>query len=370
MGSGSEEPSSDVISAAGRRGRGSLSRATGRFERYAVEAFDDGWGTTDEDPPPLRTEVLPDNAKSVITRNTSPDVGFDRSINPYRGCEHGCVYCFARPTHAYLGFSPGLDFESRLFAKFDAPALLEKELSKPRYKPQVIALGVNTDCYQPIEREYRITRGVLEVLNAYNHPVGIVTKSQLIQRDLDILADMAARDLVTVAISLTTLDRGLARKMEPRAATPARRVDTIRALTETGVPVTALMAPVIPGLNDPEIDAVMSAAAGAGATRAGYVLLRLPLEIKTLFREWLAENYPDRANKVINLMRSMRGGRDYTPCFGERMRGTGAYADLIENRFLAACRRLGLNAAEHAIDSSNFKVPERPNEQLGLFQER
>ncbi len=367
MGSGSEERAPAVVSEAGRRGRGSISRATGRFERYAVEAFDDGWGTADEDPPPLRTDVLPDKSKSIINKNTSPDVGFDRSINPYRGCEHGCVYCFARPTHAYLGFSPGLDFESRLFAKFDAPALLEKELSRPRYKPEVIALGVNTDCYQPIEREHKITRGVLDVLRAFNHPVGIVTKSQLIQRDLDILGDMASRDLVTVAISLTTLDRTLARRMEPRAATPARRVDTIQALSDVGVPVTVLMAPVIPGLNDHEIDAVMTAAAEAGATRAGYVLLRLPLEIKALFREWLAEHYPDRAKKVINLIRSMRGGRDYNPCFGERMRGTGPYADLIENRFLAACKRLGLNAAEHAIDSSNFRVPNNVGPQLGLF---
>ena len=367
-GSGMRPPrSGNPVRGEARRGRGSTSRASGRFEKYAVEAFDDGWGTVDEEPSPLRTVVMPDTARKVITHNQSPDVGFDRSINPYRGCEHGCVYCFARPTHAYLGLSPGLDFESRLFAKFDAPQLLEKELSNPRYKPDVIALGVNTDCYQPIEREHQITRGILEVLNRFNHPVGIVTKSQLIQRDIDILAEMAERQLVNVVISVTTLDRALARRMEPRAATPARRIDTIRALADAGIPVTVLMAPVVPGLNDPEMDQVYKAAAEAGATRAGYVLLRLPLEIKALFREWLAEHYPDRAKKVIHLIQSMRGGKDYDPCFGSRMRGAGPYADLIETRYKAAARRYGLNIVEHSIDVSQFKVPHSVGPQQDLF---
>ena len=363
-------PESKIIHAVqpdARRGRGAATKSAGRFEKFRTEAFDDGWDTIDEQPPPLRTVVQPDTARSVISYNQSPDIHFDRSINPYRGCEHGCVYCFARPSHSYLGLSPGLDFESRLFAKFDAPEILAKELRKKGYEPAVIALGVNTDCYQPIEREHRITRQVLEVLSAFNHPVSIITKSQLIQRDLDILADMAARQLVTVAVSITSLDRTLARRMEPRAATPPRRLATLEALNSAGVPTTVMTAPLIPGLNDHEIDALLQAAHDAGTRRAGYVLLRMPHEIKDLFRDWLAENYPDRARKVINLIRSTRGGKDYDSTFFTRGKGQGPYADLIGQRFRAACRRLEMNKAPHALDVSKFRPPPAPGDQFSLF---
>ena len=352
-----------------RRGRGSVSRASGRFEKYTAEAFDDGWGTLDDAPPPLRTEVLPDTARKIITYNTSPDIGFDRSINPYRGCEHGCVYCFARPTHSYLGLSAGLDFESRLFAKFDAPELLEKELSHPRYVPKTAALGINTDSYQPIERDYEITRRILQVVNRFGQPVSIVTKSQLIQRDLDVLSDMARRRLISVAVSLTTLDRGLARRMEPRAATPARRLDTMKALSDAGVPVTLMMAPIIPAINDMEMEAIYEQAAKAGAGRVGYVVLRLPHEIKDLFREWLAEHYPDRAHKVMHLLQSMRGGRDYDAAYFTRQRGQGVYADLIAARHQKAMRRFGLNRKNHTGDVSHFKVPTELKSQLNLFED-
>jgi DNA repair photolyase len=350
-----------------RRGRGSATRTAGRFERFQTERFDDGWDTIDEEPAPLRTTVQPDTARSVISYNTSPDIGFDRSINPYRGCEHGCVYCFARPTHAYLGLSPGLDFESRLFAKFDAPELLDKELRKTSYRPAVIALGVNTDCYQPIEREHRITRRILEVLSAFNHPVGIITKSQLIQRDIDILSDMAARKLVSVAVSITSLDRDLARRMEPRAATPPRRLATLEALNKAGIPTSVMTAPMIPGLNDHEVDALLQAAHDVGTRRAGYVLLRMPFEIKDLFRDWLAENFPDRASKVINLIRGARGGKDYDSEFFTRGKGKGPYAELLGQRFRAACRRLDMNRTPHPIDLSRFAPPPAKGDQLTLF---
>ncbi|MBI1179974.1 MAG: PA0069 family radical SAM protein [Alphaproteobacteria bacterium] len=356
-----------TVAAEGRRGRGSVTRSAGRFETYQTEAFDDGWDTIDEPAPPLRTTVQPDTARSLITYNRSPDIHFDRSINPYRGCEHGCVYCFARPSHAYLGLSPGLDFESRLYAKFDAPQILERELRRKGYKPAVVALGVNTDCYQPVEREYRITRRVLEVLNAFNHPVSIITKSQLVQRDLDILADMAKRRLVTVAVSITTLDRALARRMEPRAATPSRRLATLEALNGAGVPTTVMTAPLIPGLNDQKLDALLQAARNAGTLRAGYVLLRMPYEIKDLFREWLAEHYPDRAKKVINLIRSTRGGKDYDSSFFTRGKGEGPYAELVAQRFAAACRRLGMNLSRHGYDTDAFAPPPAPGDQLDLF---
>ncbi|MEN3951157.1 PA0069 family radical SAM protein [Iodidimonas sp. SYSU 1G8] len=350
-----------------RRGRGSATRTTGRFERFQTQVFDDGWDTIDEEPPPLRTTVQPDTARTVISYNQSPDIAFDRSINPYRGCEHGCVYCFARPSHAYLGLSPGLDFESRLFAKFDAPEVLERELRRKGYKPAVIALGVNTDCYQPIERIHGITRRILEVLSAFNHPVTIITKSQLIQRDLDILADMASRNLVSAAVSLTSLDRALARRMEPRAATPSRRLATLEALNKASVPTTVMTAPLIPGLNDHEIDALLQAARDAGTGRAGYVLLRMPYEIKDLFRDWLEEHYPDRARKVINLVRSTRGGKDYDASFFTRGKGEGPYAELIAQRFQAACRRLGMDRPRHALDLSAFQPPLADGDQFSLF---
>jgi DNA repair photolyase len=305
-----------------RRGRGAATNRSGRYEREERFAFDDGWGTLDA-LEPLKTTVTLERPKTIINYNRSPDVGFDRSINSYRGCEHGCVYCFARPTHAYHGLSPGLDFETRLFVKPDAPALLERELAQPGYAPRPIALGINTDAYQPIERTWRVTRQVLEVLDRASHPVTIVTKSALIARDIDVLARMAERDLVKVAFSVTTLDRRLARAMEPRAATPSRRLETMRLLSEAGVPVVAMTAPVIPALNDSEIERLLAAAAQAGAREAAYVLLRLPLEIADLFREWLAAHSPDRARHVMSVLRSMRGGKDYESGFGTRMTGTG-----------------------------------------------
>src|SRR3954464_12957199 len=305
-----------------RRGRGAQSNESGRYEAEARVAFDDGWQSLDE-LPPFKTTVTIDTSRKVIARNDSPDVGFDRSINPYRGCEHGCVYCFARPTHAYLGLSPGLDFESKLVAKPDAPALLEKERAAPDYEPRMIAIGTNTDPYQPIERERMIMRGILEVLERAGHPVGIVTKSALVTRDIDILSRMAKRDLVKVALSVTTLDAKLARTMEPRASTPAKRLEALRQLSDAGIPATVMVAPVIPALNDSEIERILDAAAHAGVKSAGYVLLRLPLEVRDLFREWLLANYPDRFRHVFKLIRDMRGGRDYDSQWGTRMKGTG-----------------------------------------------
>ncbi len=293
-----------------RRGRGTLSNVSGRYEPIARIAFDDGWQSLEE-LPPFATTVSVDSTRKIITRNESPDISFDRSINPYRGCEHGCVYCFARPTHAYLGLSPGLDFETKLFAKPDAPALLEKELSDPKYQPRTIAIGTNTDPYQPIERKYQVMRGILEVLERAGHPVGIVTKSALILRDLDILTRLAERNLVKVALSVTTLDPKLARTMEPRAATPGRRLEALRQLSAAGIPCSVMVAPVIPAINDMDIERILDAAAMAGVKGAGYVMLRLPLEVRDLFVEWLRANYPDRADHVMKLVRDMRGGKDY-----------------------------------------------------------
>jgi len=331
-----------------RRGRGAQSNASGRYEPLARVAFDDGWRSLDE-LPPFKTAVQVDTTRKIITRNDSPDIGFDRSINPYRGCEHGCVYCFARPTHAYLGLSPGLDFESKLFVKPEAAELLEKELSAPGYEPKVIAIGTNTDPYQPIERRYKVMRRILEVLDRAGHPVGIVTKSALVVRDLDILARMAERKLVKVALSVTTLDAGLARKMEPRAATPMRRLETLRRLAQVGVPTSVMVAPVIPALNDMEIERILDAAAAAGVKEAGYVLLRLPLEVRDLFREWLRANFPHREEHVFKLVRDTRGGKDYDSTWGRRMKGTGPYAYLIGRRFELACEKFGLNADEAAL---------------------
>ena len=349
-----------------RRGRGALSNAAGRFEPHAREAFDDGWQSLD-DLPPFRTSVTVEKPRTIINRNDSPDVGFDRSINPYRGCEHGCVYCFARPTHAYQGLSAGLDFETRLFAKPDAPELLAKELSKPGYEPRTIALGINTDAYQPIEREWRLTRRILEVLSDFGHPVGIVTKSALVLRDLDILAPMAERGLAKVALSVTSLDHKLARVMEPRAATPPRRLDTIRRLSEAGVPTAVLVAPVIPAVTDAEMERILDAAAAAGASEAGYVMLRVPLEIRDLFREWLLAHFPDRYRHVLSLLKELHGGREYDSTFGQRMTGSGPYAWTMARRFEIAVERLGLNRRHTRLTTRHFSRPPRKGEQLSLF---
>ncbi|MGI6245002.1 MAG: PA0069 family radical SAM protein [Pseudochelatococcus sp.] len=348
------------------RGRGAVSNPTGRFEPAAREAVDDGWGEPD-DLPPLRTEVLIDKARSVIARNASPDIPFDRSINPYRGCEHGCVYCYARPTHAYLGLSPGLDFESKLFAKPDAAILLEKELSKPGYTPRTLAIGTNTDPYQPIERQYRLMRAILEVLARLGHPVSIVTKSALVARDIDLLAPMAKRGLACVAISVTTLDGKLARTMEPRAAAPHRRLATIRQLSEAGIPVSVMVAPIVPAINDSEIEVILEQAHAAGAREAGYVLLRLPLEVRDLVTEWLVTHYPDKARHVLSLLRTMRGGKDYDARWNERMTGTGPYAALIARRFEVALKRIGYLRRHPRLRTDLFKGTPKAAEQLSLF---
>ena len=349
-----------------RRGRGAHSNASGRYEPLARITFDDCWQAID-DLPPFKTTVTVDATRKIITRNDSPDLSFDRSINPYRGCEHGCVYCFARPTHAYLGLSPGLDFESKLFMKPNAPELLERELSAPAYVPKTIAIGTNTDPYQPIERRHQIMRRILEVLERAGHPVGIVTKSALVLRDLDILARMAERNLVKVAISVTTLDAKLARTMEPRASTPLRRLDALRQLVKVGVPASTLVAPVIPAINDAEIERILEAVAAAGVRRAGYVLLRLPLEVRDLFREWLMANFPDRYRHVFKLIRDMRGGKDYDSTFGTRMTGTGPIAWMIGRRFEVACERLGFNTTTVKTTTEHFRPPLPAAEQLDLF---
>ncbi|MBB4568542.1 PA0069 family radical SAM protein [Rhizobium leucaenae] len=349
-----------------RRGRGAGLNPSGRFEPLKRETFDDGWQTLEE-LPPFKTEVQVEKPRTAITRNDSPDISFDRSINPYRGCEHGCIYCFARPTHAYMGLSAGLDFESKLFAKPDAARLLERELAKPGYKPRVIAIGTNTDPYQPIEREWRIMRQILEVLNKANHPVAIVTKSALIMRDIDILKEMAAKNLVRVGISVTTLDRKLARTMEPRAATPPRRLEAIRALNEAGIQTAVMVAPIIPALNDHEIERILDAGKAAGAMEASYVMLRLPLEVSPLFRDWLLQNYPDRYRHVMSLIRSMRGGKDYDAEFGKRMKGAGPYAWQIGRRFEMATKRLGLTRRSIALRDDLFVPPDGSGVQLSLL---
>jgi DNA repair photolyase len=358
----------DALPDVPRKGRGAVSnRPSGRFDEPDRIAVDDGWGETeaeDWEEAPFQTIVGVDTAKQIITRNTSPDVGFDRSINPYKGCEHGCIYCFARPTHAYLGLSPGLDFETRIFRKPDAPELLRKELSARHYQPAVIQLGINTDAYQPIERTEMLTRRILEVLAEFEHPVAILTKSALIQRDLDILGPMAAKGLIKTGVSITTLDRALARVMEPRAASPARRLETIRALKSAGVPVSVMSAPIIPGLTCHELESILEAAAEAGAERAGMTIVRLPYEIKTLFEEWLRGNFPDRADKVLSLIRQCRQGKLNQAEFGTRMVGTGPYAQLIGKRFALAVTRLGLDKHRPALDLTRFRTNGR---QLSLF---
>jgi DNA repair photolyase len=349
-----------------RRGRGAVSNASGRFESLGRFIEDDGWNSIEE-LPSFRTEVQDEQARKIITFNDSPDISFDRSINPYRGCEHGCVYCFARPTHAHMGLSAGLDFETKLFAKPGAATLLEKELSARNYEVRTIAMGTNTDPYQPIERERRITRSILEVLDRTSHPVGIVTKSGLITRDIDILERMAKRDLVKVAFSVTTLDSKLSRSLEPRAATPSLRLKAMRQLAEAGIPVTVMVAPIIPKINDAEIERILEAAHAAGAREAGYVMLRLPREVSGLMREWLAEHRPDALNHVFSLMKSARDGKDYDSRWGLRMTGTGPYAWTIGRRFELAAARLGLNAKRMKLRADLFTRPIRVGEQLALF---
>jgi DNA repair photolyase len=354
------------IATARRHGRGAQTNRSGRFEPIAYEPADDGWESLAE-LDALSTEVQEVPARRIITKNESPDIGFDRSINPYRGCEHGCIYCFARPTHAFLGLSPGLDFETKLFAKTNAAEALERELADPNYRVRMIAIGTNTDPYQPIERRYRIMRRILEVLSAANHPVGVVTKSALVLRDLDILSSMAERGLVKVALSVTTLDRRLARAMEPRASTPDKRLETLERLAAAGVPTSVMVAPVIPGLNDAEMERILERAAVAGVAEAGYVLLRLPLEIGDLFVEWLKTNCPDRANRVLSLMRQTRGGKLYDSKWSERMKGDGPYAWMIGRRFEMAAERLGLNKGKIDLRTDLFTPAARPGQQLRLF---
>ena len=357
---------------AAERGRGATFNPGNRFRREAREAYDDGWARTPDDdaetPPKLKTVVTIQRARTIIARNDSPDIPFTQSINPYQGCEHGCVYCYARPSHAYLDLSPGLDFESRLFAKPDAAALLRAEMAKPGYVCDPIALGSNTDPYQPIEREWQVTRQILEVLAEHEHPFTIVTKSALVERDVDLIAPMAARNMARVYVSITTLDRDLARTLEPRASAPPRRLQAIRTLTAAGIPVGILTAPVIPQLNDRDLEATLEAAVAHGATSAGWILLRLPHEIAPLFRAWLDEHVPLRAAHVMSLIHQLRGGRDNDPRFGARMRGTGVYAELIEKRFALACRRLGLGRDRTAaLDTSRFRPPRANTAQGELF---
>ena len=347
--------------------RGARSFVQGRFESVARDVFDDGWTPDEPDTRELKTFVAIESARSIISHNDSPDVGFSQSINPYRGCEHGCIYCYARPSHAYLELSPGLDFETRLFAKTNAAERLREELAKPGYQPSTIALGANTDCYQPIERKYRITRQILEVLAECEHPVSIVTKSALIERDLDLLGPMGRKNLARVFVSIGTLDRELARKLEPRAPSPQRRLDVVRKLHENGVPCGVMIAALVPALNDKTMEHVLEAAAAAGAKEAAYVVMRLPHELKTLFKEWLAEHYPQRAEHVMSIVRQMRGGKENDPNFGTRMSGTGNYAELMEKRFDIACRKHGINRREAPdLDCSRFRPPS-PGGQLSLL---
>ncbi|MDA1090201.1 MAG: PA0069 family radical SAM protein [Proteobacteria bacterium] len=357
------------------KGRGAVSNKAGRFEAHDREAADDGWDLDDTDVAPLRTVVTMETPRTIIARNTSPDIPFDRSINPYKGCEHGCIYCFARPSHAYMGLSPGLDFESRLFAKPNAAELLEQELSKPSYKPRTLHLGSNTDPYQPIEKKHRITRGILAVLSAFNHPVSITTKSALVCRDIDVLAPMAAKGLVSVAISLTSLDNTLARALEPRAPSPKNRLNAMAVLADAGIPVAVMAAPMIPVLNDSELERIMERAAQHGALAAGYILLRLPLEIKDLFAEWLNAHAPDMAAHVLSQVSETRSGAMYVSEFHTRMTGTGHRAELLANRFGLACKRFGLKPARgdgYQMDASQFRPPPnllypKPGDQLRLL---
>jgi DNA repair photolyase len=369
----------------GRKGRGAVTNMQGRYELQQRESFDDGWSEHNDDAsesddvlPTWKTEVIEERAKTILTRNASPDIPFSVSLNPYRGCEHGCIYCFARPTHSYLGLSPGLDFESRIFAKVNAPELLRQELAHPSYQPEPIALGVNTDAYQPCERDLSLTRRILEVLHECEHPVGLITKSSLIERDIDLLSDMARKRQVTVAITITTLDPTIARTLEPRAAAPTRRLRVIRTLTDAGIPVGVSIAPVIPFVTEPDLERILAAVADAGVVSAGYIVLRLPWEVNPLFQQWLQTHFPDRAQRVMNRVRDMRGGKDYEATFGTRMSGEGTWAKLIQQRFDIAVNRLGIGkrASRFAsLDASRFRRPlhippqtKRPSHgQLDLF---
>ena len=350
------------------RGRGAASNDSGRYEVDTREPFDDGWTDCEDPPPPLRTQVDVDSSRTVISWNESPDVAFDRSINPYRGCEHGCIYCYARPTHAWLGLSPGLDFERRLFYKPDAAAQLRAELGKRGYECAPIGLGANTDPYQPIEKRLRVTRAVLEVLAECRHPVRIVTKSAMVERDLDLLEPMAEHNLCSVSVSVTTLDSKLARRLEPRANAPARRIEAIRRLSERGIPVAVLAAPMIPVLNDAELESILEAASEAGATSATYSVLRLPLELKALFKEWLREHEPLKAEHVMQRVRDLRGGREYDAEFSQRMHGRGHYAELLSHRFRLCAKRLGFGP-HRALDTTLFQPPSANSAQLGLFED-
>jgi DNA repair photolyase len=351
-----------------RKGRGAGINPEGRFEQLEREAFDDGWNTPEEDgPPPLKTHVTVERAKSVIARNDSPDICFSQSINPYQGCEHGCIYCYARPSHAYRNLSPGIDFETRLFAKVNAAELLTDELSRPGYVCDEIMIGANTDPYQPIEREFKITRSILEVCSAFNQPIGLITKNAGIERDIDILAPMAEKHLASVTISCNNLDHEVARRLEPRCSAPTRRLQAMKRLSDGGIPVCVLVAPVIPFLTDQQIEPVLEAAWEHGARQAGYVLLRLPWEVKDLFKDWLERNYPLKAKHVMSRVHEMRGGRDNDPCFGSRMIGSGRFAELLEQRFDIACKRIGFNARRgRSLEKSLFRVPGMPA-QMPLF---
>lgn len=349
-----------------RRGRAAGINPSGRFEPISRHVFDDGWNSVEE-LPPFKTEVQVEKPRNIITRNTSPDISFDRSINPYRGCEHGCVYCFARPTHSFMGLSAGLDFESKLFSKPDAAKLLDRELSKEGYQPRTIAIGTNTDPYQPIEKQWRIMREILEVLEARNHPVGIVTKSALVTRDIDILSRMAEKGLAKVALSITTMDRKIARTMEPRAATPTKRLETLRQLSDAGIPVSVMVAPVIPGLTDQELERILDSARAAGAREAGYIILRLPLEVSPIFKEWLLRHFPDRYRHVLSLIRSMREGKDYDSEWGKRMKGSGPYAWQIGRRFEITAKKLGLNVEKRPLRTDLFVAAQKEHEQLVLL---
>ncbi len=347
---------------AAQKGRGAVSNLQGRYEVNGRESFDDGWTHDREDEAaPFKTQVTDEFAKTILSRNASPDIPFNVSLNPYRGCEHGCIYCFARPTHSYLGLSPGLDFESRLFAKVNAPELLRRELSRPAYVPEPIAIGVNTDAYQPCERELRITRRVLEVLHDCEHPVALISKASLIERDIDLIGAMAAKNQAIAAMTLTTLDPAISRTLEPRAAAPARRLRTIRTLTDAGISVRVSVAPVIPFVTEPELERVLEAARDAGAVSAHYVVLRLPWEVNPLFQQWLEAHFPERAQRVMNRVRDMRGGKEYDSDFSKRMHGEGVWADLIRQRFVKACERLGMNVSGNRfaeLDVSRFKRPQ------------
>ena len=348
------------------RGRGTSSNPDIRFDSLATRWFDDGW-SREEDLPILRTEVRDENPRKVISRNTSPDLYFDRSLNPYRGCEHGCVYCFARPSHAYLGLSPGLEFETQLIARPGAPEILEKELRAPRYRPATLAIGSNTDPYQPIEKERKIMRGCLEVLRDFKHPVAIVTKGSLIERDIDILSELASDGLVRVGISVTTLDAEISRKMEPRVPSPARRLKVVERLAEAGIDVRIMASPMIPALTDHELEAILRSGADAGARAASMIVLRLPREVASLFREWVETNFPDRAARIMGRVRELHGGRDYDPQWGQRMRGQGQWAELMQKRFARALRQFGLDKHRPALRTDLFSAPARVGDQLSLF---